>query len=328
MNGIHKEMQALTPPQRAELIYRQARAELSDRLWRAALGGGDTPQVDRRTNPEAEAIPLDTLLTLFEPARPGPVTASGQPSTLNGLPQTLGNDAGMSDVVSDRRDGPDRSGPVSQPMNLGANAGFGPAIAAAASRTGLPASALAAIVNAEAAKKPDGSWLTYSRNPRSSAAGLGQFLSSTWEGLASVKGTWLNARARSEGWIREDGRVLPSARSALLQLRYDPEASINTVADYASRNLAGLRRAGVPVGDDTATIAQSAYLGHHLGLGDAIKFAKGDLDPARARVLLCAQIGTAKAGQQIAEAGSAIAAHRTWYLDYVQRQLRTDRFTA
>ncbi|MBB5713668.1 peptidoglycan-binding protein [Sphingomonas aerophila] len=322
MTTIRKELQALTPPQRAELIYSKARADLSNRLWRAALGDGDAEQANRPSGPDAESMPLDSLLALFEPNK----TASAGPTTEPTLQAAVPQPADL--PIKSESGSSEEAGSHAAPVGLGANARHAGTLADAASRTGIPAPALAAIVNAEAAKGADGSWLAFSRNPRSSAAGLGQFLSSTWEGMASSSGTWLNSIARSRGWIGDNGHVLPSARSSLLQMRYDAEASINTVADYARRNLDGLRRAGVPVGSDATTIAQSAYLGHHLGLGDAIKFAKGGLDPARARQLLCAQIGTTKASQEIAQAGNASVAHRAWYLGYVSRQLRPDRFAA
>jgi len=317
MNAITRtDIQQLSAPQKAELIYSQARSELSNRLWRAALGGDDATSPDHKAGPDAESMALDSLLALFEPAKtaPGNVPQPAATALPGDTPQQGDDTATGSD-----------SAPA-QAVGLGVNARYQAALTSAAARTDIPAPALAAIVNAEAAKGSDGSWLTYSRNPRSSAAGLGQFLSGTWEGMAESSGTWLNDVARSKGWLDGGGRVVSAARSSLLALRYDAEASINTVADYARKNLDGLQRAGVPTGTDATTIAQSAYLGHHLGLGDAIKFAKGGLDPARARTLLCAQIGTAKASQDIAQAGNATAAHRAWFLDYVNKHLKTDRF--
>ena len=50
-------------------------------------------------------------------------------------------------------------------------------------------------------KGKGGRWQVMSRNPRSSAAGLGQFLSGTWIGEAQRKGTYLNEVARTRGWI-------------------------------------------------------------------------------------------------------------------------------
>jgi hypothetical protein len=122
--------------------------------------------------------------------------------------------------------------------------------------------------------------------------------------------------------------VARGARSELLALRYDPGASIQATADYARGNLDRLRRAGVAVGDSMEGVAHAAYLGHHLGVGDAIKFMKGGLDASRARLLLSAQVGAAAAGQRIAAAGDATDAHRAWLLNYVGRNVRPARFDA
>jgi hypothetical protein len=203
-----------------------------------------------------------------------------------------------------------------------------PALEAAAARTGIPAAALTAIVDAEAAKARDGSWKTFSRNPRSSAAGLGQFLSGTWVGEAERSGTWLNATAKNRGWIGANGKVAPGARSELLSLRYDAEASINATADYARANLDRLRKAGVASANGVDGIAHAAYLGHHLGIGDAVKFLRHGLDPSRARTLLHAQVGSASAERRIAQVGSAAGAHRSWLMNYVERNVRPDRFQA
>ncbi|RZM32921.1 MAG: hypothetical protein EOP67_25100 [Sphingomonas sp.] len=211
---------------------------------------------------------------------------------------------------------------------LGVNTRHTQTLQDAAERTGIPAPALAAIVDAEAGKARDGSWQVYSRNPRSSAAGLGQFLSRTWEGLAETRGTWLNTHACSQGWLGDNGQVLAGARPALLALRYDAVASINGIADYARRNLDGLRRAGVEAAGEIGATACLAYLGHHLGLGDAIRFLRqGGLSQARARVLLDAQVGQPVSQRRIAEVGDATAAHRRWLLSYLDRKVRVDRFS-
>lgn len=314
------ELQHMSAPQRAALIYSQARSELSSRLWRAALGDGDPRTGDSSAAPDSDPMALDSLLALFEPAK----TAPAAPPQAN--PPAAAAEADTQDDPSGDSGGGDDTPPHS--AGLGPNARHQATLANAAARTGIPAPALAAIVNAEAAKGNDGSWLAYSRNPRSSAAGLGQFLSGTWAGMAETKGSWLNEVARARGWLGDNGRVVAAARSPLLALRYDAQAAINTVADYARQNLDGLKRAGVPIGTDATTIAQSAYLGHHLGLGDAIKFAKGGLDPARARTLLFAQIGSARASHDIARTGDAVSAHRAWLLGYVGQHLRPDRFAA
>lgn len=317
-------LKQLSAPQRAQLIYSEARSELSNRLWRAALGSGDDFERDSIGSNDKQ-MGLDALLALFSPDGDD----ARQP-TLS--PAVVVREAKPHAWEAVEPDGAERlrwsgsDGEISGNA-LGANARYQPALESAAARTGIPANALAAIVHAEAAKGRDGSWQCFSRNPRSSAAGLGQFLSGTWEGMAETKGSWLNAVAQSKGWLNSNGQVVSAARSALLALRYDATASINAIADYANQNLDGLKRAGVAIGSDAKDIARSAYLGHHLGLGDAIKFMKGGLAPARARMLLGAQIGRADADRHIASAGDATAAHRSWFLNYVSRNVRPERFS-
>lgn len=309
------DLKQLSAPQKAQLIYGEARSAVSDRLWRAALGEPD--RAEAVSDAQAPSgLGLDSLLAMFEakpaaPAGPPGFTFRKEPLDIGPVGPTASSD--RTELCS---------------AGLGANARYLPALQRAAERTGLPATALAAIVNAEAGKGRDGAWQCYSRNPRSSAAGLGQFLSGTWEHMAEKKGTWLNDVARARGWLNDRGQVMPGCRSQLLSLRYDPEASINSIADYARNNLDGLRRAGVSTGTSAKEIAKAAYMGHHLGLGDAVKFLKDGLNPGRAATLLNAQVGRGKAGQQIAAAGCAAAAHRQWLLSYVDRNVRPDRFAA
>jgi hypothetical protein len=305
---------SLTPEQKARLIFTEARSELSGRLWRAALGdaGDDERPSSVQAGATAKAGPLglDGLLALLPPKAHAAVaeTAFAAPSEAP-APAAAANDAV---AVQAMQDGP--------------NARYAGMLDAAAARSGVPAAALAAIVDAEAAKGPGGSWQPYSRNPRSSAAGLGQFLNGSWEGEAERAGTWLNSAAQANGWLNAQGQVKSESRGALLALRYDPRASIETVADYASANLEALRGSGVRIGDEVADVARAAYLGHHLGLGDARRFLAGGLEPDRARKLLGAQVGGTDAERRIAQAGSAVAAHRSWLLDYVGRHVRPDRF--
>lgn len=316
----------LDPRQRAELIYAQARSELSNRLWQAVLGAGDRAPDGADPAARNGEISLDSLLAMLvndiekpmpAPPRPEPIAAQAPEP-----PRALARDEGA-------RSGGERSGDAPEPASaagLGANAQYRARLQSAAERTGIPAPALAAIVNAEAARGADGRWLPYSRNPRSSAAGLGQFLSGTWKGEAERAGSWLNAVATARGWLDARGRVEPEARSQLLALRYDADVSIEAIADYARMNLDALRRAGVTIDDDSDAIAKAAYLGHHLGIGDAVRFLKGGLDSARARKLLVAQIGGTSASARIAAAGSAAGAHRAWLTDYVDRNVRPARF--
>ncbi len=350
MNGP-EALAALPPARRAELIYATARSELSNRLWRAALGDSDS--ANSASNPAGRpGLPLGSLVEMMGgggSAQPGTAatgaTAAGHPhhccccSHHHGdaapgatpaaaaravpsaptitVPGTVFPQGGPADAVGEARGGL---------LALGSNAQFAPALARAAEATGVPAGAIAAIVDAEAARRADGSWNPLSRNPRSSAAGLGQFLSGTWQDMARTPGTWLNETAASHGWLDGQGRIRPQARSALLQLRYDPEASIRTVADFARLNLDRLESDGLRVRADPEALAKAAYLSHHLGLGDARRFLRGGLVPDRARTLLVAQIGGAAAEQRIARTGNATEAHREWLLAYIDRRIQPDRF--
>ncbi|WP_010219780.1 hypothetical protein [Sphingomonas sp. PAMC 26621] len=318
---VSSDLSRLVPSEKAALIYAQAHGDVTTRLWRAALGSSDTADDQHGAAQRAEnaEFNLDSLLALFTP-KGDAATAAGTPIPIQA--------AGRLPAASPVSALTSVAGSVTSLLTgLGANARFGQAFVAAAARTGVPAAALAAIVDAEAAKTGDGGWKTTSRNPRSSAAGLGQFLGGTWQSEAERAGTWLHATAVTNGWLGDDGRVHPNARSALLALRYDATASINATADYASRSVAQLKRAGVAVGEDLTTIARAAYLGHHLGTADAVRFLTGSLDSGRARRLLDAQVGRAAASHRITQARSAASAHRSWLLDFVSRHVMPARFS-
>lgn len=321
----------LSNAQKAEIIYVQARNELASRLWRAALGNEDGSEGEKLVGGD-RALPmsLDLLLSLLDersagaPPMPSQAEAPPEPASAQVPAQAATPDAPTQGLWEG---GEGRSShPAGKARGYGPNAGYAVTLAAAAQRAGLPTAALATIVHAEAAKGSDGRWLPYSRNPRSSAAGLGQFLSGTWRGEAERPGTWLNATARQAGWLDSHGKVKGEDRAALLALRYDADAAIQATADYARANLDALRRAGVAIGFDAQAVAQAAYLGHHLGRGDAVRFLQGGLDPDRARMLLNAQVGSGNASRRIAASGDATAAHRNWLLDYIDRNIRPERF--
>ncbi|WP_404337372.1 peptidoglycan-binding protein [Sphingomonas sp. MMS12-HWE2-04] len=342
------DLQSLSPQQRAQVIYSEAQSALSNRLWRAALG--DSDKSDRDTSPFSNAnMSMDSLMGLLQGQSSGSVTGAacachcacacgGKASFANAVQEARAEDHSFeADVLKKARaasaapiaiSGATTEIAANASVTLGANARYAPAFEAAAARTGIPAPALAAIVDAEAAKGNDGAWNTHSRNPRSSAAGLGQFLSGTWVDLAQTSGTWLNSVATERGWLDGRGRVNTGSRSELLALRYDPNASILGVADLAKSNLDRLEKSGVNVRHDAETLAKAAYLGHHLGLGDAKKFLSGGIEAGRARLLLSAQIGASAAEQRISSAGNATQAHREWLLGYINRKIRPDQFAA
>lgn len=323
-------MSGLDPTQKAQVIYAHARSEMAGRLWRAALGSDDTG-AKTVLNDNNLPMSLESLLSLLE-ERTG--EAPSRPAQAQTAPLAPEREPASAEtpVRWEGRGTQEESASSGGARGYGPNAAYVGTLRAAAQRTGLPVAALATIVHAEAAKGADGRWLPYSRNPRSSAAGLGQFLSGTWRGEAEREGTWLHNVARQQGWLNERGKVKGENKAALLALRYDPDAAIQATADYAKANLDSLRNAGVSVGGGgnagAQALAQAAYLGHHLGRGDAIRFLKGGLDQDRARTLLNAQIGSVNASRRIAASGCATTAHRAWLLDYIGRNIRPERFNA
>lgn len=321
----------LSGAQKARIIYAQARNELTDRLWRAALGA-DVEEPDAPRGARGLPMSLDSLLALLEEHKAPPETSTASPmAATDPAPTAVGPQAPLLPVSGDADGAGQTRGNLakqSAAQGYGPNAGYAVILKAAARRTGVPTAALATIVHAEAAKGTDGRWLPYSRNPRSSAAGLGQFLSGTWRDEADRQGTWLHGVAQQQGWLDAQGKVKQEHRGALLALRYDPEASIQATADYVHANLDALRRAGIAIGEDAQAIARAAYLGHHLGRGDAVRFLSGGIDPSRARTLLKAQIGNASASRRIAASGDASMAHRAWLMDYIGKNIRPERFTA
>lgn len=284
---------------RSRLLGVDHRRDAAGDLWQAALEAETGFRAKRQPAPDhGRAAPIDLLHLL----QPEPIIEPSSPGI--------------------------RSGNMILPASLGPNARHADALNAAAARTGVPAAAIAAIIDAEAAKAHDGRWNSASRNPRSSAAGLGQFLKATWVGEAESRGSWLNARAGASGWLDGVGRVRPESREALLALRFDSEASIQATADFARGNLDRLRRSGIAIGAGAEEQARLAYLSHQLGAGDAVRFLRGGLSDRRAGHLLAAQVGTVSAAQRISASGDASGAHRRWLLAYVDQRIRPDRYLA
>ena len=126
--------------------------------------------------------------------------------------------------------------PNPQNLKLVANFNYRDIVIAAAARANLAPQAVAAIMNAEAAKIPkrfitkpvidlktgqpkvgkngkplaitsldpdwhEGEWDTRSASPLSSARGMTQFLDASWLEQACTEGTFLNAKAKKEGWL-------------------------------------------------------------------------------------------------------------------------------
>ena len=298
----------LSPAARATLAWSDMRQEMLRQLWQAALGDAEDDNAAAASGAGFSAqLGIDPAILFALQGAELPPEGLDAPDSFasRGLdPLNFGDDGA--------------------PLELKDNAVYQPMLENAGARTGLSPAMLAAIVNAEAASR-NGMWDPNSRNPRSTAAGLTQFLSSTWESETERPGTWLNGVARERGWLDSNGQVRPAAREDLLALRFDPRASIEAAADYAHANLRALEKQGlVHDGLSSGELAKRAYLAHHLGVGDATRFLSGGLAPARARVLLASQIGGSAAASHINAAGNATDAHRQWLTAYVDRKIRVE----
>lgn len=140
------------------------------------------------------------------------------------------------------------------------------AIARAASASGIDFSYLLHQAQAESGLNPTAHART------SSAAGLFQFIDSTWMSVIKQHGAanGLGWAADAVQWIGGKLRIAdPTARAAVMALRQDPQASASMAAAYAADNKAGLEaRLGRAVG------AADLALAHFRGLGGATKFLR------------------------------------------------------
>jgi hypothetical protein len=205
-------------------------------------------------------------------------------------------------------------------LKLGPNEIYRDDLEFAATRTGFDAAALAALIDAEAAKLPNGQWNKDSAAPSSSAVGLTQFLEATWLDRARKLGSYLNEQAKAAGLLEAD------QRTALLALRTVARVSITTAAEFANDNLAILAKAGfTPASDDEK--ARLAYLAHHEGAGGARSFLAQTIGEARAQKLLETNVAGQAAGLH-AQHGTWEAAYRAWLNGYIAKKIQPQRFRA
>lgn len=199
--------------------------------------------------------------------------------------------------------------PNDDDLKLGPNNTYRQWVKLAAQRAGLIPQAVAAVMNAEAAKDKAGKWKEDSKSPSSSATGMTQFLDGSWVAEAVRSGTYLNNKARKEGWLKQDekggwcfvkqdgtlvsgpgldrklmklvtGKRTASDRNLqkLLNLRHEAEFAIMAAMDYAKANLDSLSAKGYAISslNDTER-ARIMYLCHHLGLADATHFIQNTI---------------------------------------------------
>lgn len=217
-------------------------------------------------------------------------------------------------------------------LDLGINESYREAILAASKRTGMEPQAIAAVINAEAAKAkkgPDkGKWDPKSKATTSSARGLTQFLDGTWKAEAGRSDTMLGQAAKGKSWAQVSA------------MRDDPSHSIMAAAEYDSRALKELQDKGLVDQNLTPTQkAQAAYTAHHEGSGGAstlYRYRKGQLSAkelakyrARTKKMLPAQVGKKEAQRLINEAGGDSAkAYSDWLNGYVGKNIQPDKFRA
>lgn len=145
------------------------------------------------------------------------------------------------------------------------------AIAAASRKTGIDFNYLLGQAQVESGLKAD------ARAGTSSASGLYQFIDQSWLGVVKQHGaehglSWAADSIQRTG----SGRYVvsdPAARTAILNLRNDPQTSALMAAEHASDNKTALENSlGRPA---TGT---DLYMAHFLGLGGADKFLSAMAD--------------------------------------------------
>lgn len=261
--------------------------------------------------------------------------------------------------------------PNKDKLRLGRNNVYRKAILDAAKRLGLIPQALCALMDCEAGKVteripklgPDGKqlkdkkgkllttkirelWNANAGNAQSGAAGLTQFLASTWLGHVLIPGLYIHTQSVANGWVRKetdakgrskwvfvlaDGKTTTtpySKRSTddnvkkCLAMRMDPTWSINAAADYGNTNLKILEKKGFKLaGLNDMDKAKLMYLMHHEGEGNGPLFISNTLGTAKGGVAKLRRTfeiqlggnGAVLAGEKIEKAdGDVEVAYRLW----------------
>lgn len=226
-------------------------------------------------------------------------------------------------------DGPGEVG-TSEQLDLGANEVYRAALTKAQEITGIDASALAALIDAEASRinsgPEQGQWNRRAFNNASGAAGLTQFLASTWRDHARDSDTLLNEVAKKAGFITALDAVAGGRDSELMELRFNPELSIVSAAEYGIANLRTLDDKGLlpdNIGDDEK--ARFMYLAHHEGVTGAINFLKRQNSNSFDKFVK--QVGVEKATQLTNAAGGDVAlAYRNWLNGYMDDKIQPAKF--
>lgn len=267
-------------------------------------------------------------------------------------------------------------------LRLGRNNVYRQPILDASKRLGLLPQALCALMDCEAGKvtetvpvlNADGTptkdkngspitkrirelWNANAGNAESGAAGLTQFLASTWLTHVLIPGYYIHEKSIANGWVRQvkdakgtkrwmfvlaDGTITSqpySKRSSdanvkkCLAMRMEPAWAINAAADYGNANLKVLERSGFKLaGLNDMERAKLMYLMHHEGEGCGPLFVKNRLRDRkdgcggveRLRQVFEMQLG--KGGRVKVEEmvekvdGDLEYAYRKWFATFVDQQ--------
>lgn len=265
-------------------------------------------------------------------------------------------------------------------LRLGRNNEYREAILTASKRLGLIPQALCALMDCEAGKvseklpvlNPDGKpakdkkgnpifqtirekWNAQAGNAESGAAGLTQFLASTWLAHVFLPGYYIHEKSVANGWVKQEADAKGKKRwvfvladgsttttpygkrsdgnvKKCLAMRMDPTWSINAAADYGNANLKVLEKAGFKFNAlNDMERAKVMYLMHHEGEGCGPLFVKNRLRDRkdgcggveRLRQVFELQMG--KSGKtRVAELvdqahGDVEKAYRRWLSKYIDK---------
>lgn len=171
------------------------------------------------------------------------------------------------------------------------NEKFRKAIIEAARKYNLTPHALAAIINAEAAKTKDGTWIETSATDGSKARGLGQFQPPAWYQYVAKAGTLGNVAAiaitgvtkleAAHGTLYSVSgtskvEVSGSLKTEILSWRDNGNYSVDAIGSYAEDNLNELKKNGIDVtGLPPDEKVKIAYIMHHEGPTDGVLFLQG-----------------------------------------------------